>query len=1022
VTALTEKPEVADVVEGLGSVAVVGAGTLFKVAIPGLTKAGSLIFQKLVRIRQVATAIEGIEADPSAAKAMSDFQIVKGSWRGEFDETVAKFLKSLEASGLNKLMFTEALVAKRSSSIKRTFIELFCKETGQDKDNAILLYEQIATSFEVTAKHITKDPALADIIRSSFASLNSDINRLETAIETVLEGIKLGVSSKDTDDILPKLIRAAVSEFRTLRVETSQGRKDVDINKIYIAPRLTFRQIDVARPLIQSAVDALATESASEDQSLKAYHEKMEQKRLEDQLQASSIGDMETLSRVLILGNPGGGKSTLLQSVCYRTATESLRQLNEGQSLGSVRLPIRVILRDFERARLAQPQLSLFEYIQNEVLHSAYLDRSLLERVLKSLLASGRVLLAFDGLDEILRTANRRQFVDLVNKFVEQFPLCQVIVSSREVGYDKAPLPEHLYEELILGDFVDEDVKQYAERFARNVAKKKLVDARASANKFMSQTSNNAADLRRNPLMLGLMMWIFNIRDDVPSNRPEIYQECSRLMFERWDNERNIIVDLPQTFDRLQVFSYLASKVFTDDELAGGVSSKWIETEIRRHLGEVLESQSQAHAAASALVQFIVDRSWVMSEKGEGVFSFTHQTFLEYFFAKFIDDSFDTVREIFDHLINKIIEEEWDVVSRLAFQIKTHRNRRKQDELVELLTGAMRNAELLTSQRQALTTFSARCLEFLVGSESKVREFIVCILDSCKTLYALEATEVMDSIPLLYQGAQERRPFIDDVFKNFLKSTFAIGSDKDREFVIACVDGWIENYGVEDRASAECRAVPAHAAPSCRQILTETLLQEVESNPASARTLFEWTGTVPTVALRKFGIAFLHFARPPISIRVDGLSALALAASGRYVNFFEDSCFSKKKAEASLEIIGRYWRDSGGPSIQPFPRTRELNNPPDQVWLELLKSVRAGKNLRLGMIAAFLAESKNQGRMYERPDMPGRPVHRQLIAYRKAYVQANDPEAAELVQYAIDTLDLARAGRASLMTAEAVAL
>src|SRR3546814_5463137 len=57
-------------------------------------------------------------------------------------------------------------------------------------------------------------------------------------------------------------------------------------------------------------------------------------------------------------------------------------------------------------------------------------------------------------------------------------------------------------------------------------------DSKEEANKntdvFIQQTERNASDLRRNPLLLGLMAWLFSARGNVPENLPEIYSECAR--------------------------------------------------------------------------------------------------------------------------------------------------------------------------------------------------------------------------------------------------------------------------------------------------------------------------------------------------------------------------------------------------------------------------------------------------------------------------------------------------------------
>jgi predicted NACHT family NTPase len=225
---------------------------------------------------------------------------------------------------------------------------------------------------------------------------------------------------------------------------------------------------------------------------------------------------------VVVLGDPGGGKSTLCQHLCHDLARQAVASLQTESTHLTAQLqkfPLRVILRAYEKARTLEPQLSIYDFIRRDLKNHVTAEDHEIDDALKYLLSSGSAVLAFDGLDEILATAQRREFVDLVNSFCNQFPLCPVMVTSRLVGYDDAPLPAH-FDELILEKFDDNEVLSYVKKFMKVVGGHDEKEADNRANNFYKQTTSNAADLRRNPLMLGLMAWLFNMRGDVPSNRP----------------------------------------------------------------------------------------------------------------------------------------------------------------------------------------------------------------------------------------------------------------------------------------------------------------------------------------------------------------------------------------------------------------------------------------------------------------------------------------------------------------------
>ena len=75
-----------------------------------------------------------------------------------------------------------------------------------------------------------------------------------------------------------------------------------------------------------------------------------------------------------------------------------------------------------------------------------------------------------------------------------------------------------------------------------------------------------------------------------------------------------------------------------------------------------------------------------MCEIGPKVFKFTHRTFLEYFFAKRIEEEAGSVSALINEkIIDKIIKAQWDVVNHLSLQISTFRSGPKSIQAIESL-------------------------------------------------------------------------------------------------------------------------------------------------------------------------------------------------------------------------------------------------------------------------------------------------------------------------------------------------
>ena len=276
----------------------------------------------------------------------------------------------------------------------------------------------------------------------------------------------------------------------------------------------------------------------------------------------------------------------------------------------------------------------------------------------------------------------------LIEQFSNAYASCPSLVTSRIVGYPDAPMSDD-YQIFTLSRFNKEEVRKFSQFLIRAVTGDKLAAAKLKADLFIAQTENTAGDLRENPLLLGLMVYIFNVRGDVPNNRPEIYKECSLLMFEKWDQRRDIIFELPTDFDMLDLFGYLASQIFGNAETEDGVSEEWLIQRLRNFFNAWYEDRARSVAAARILVEFITGRAWVMCEIGPGVFKFTHRTFLEYFFARRLEEEAGGVTALIqNHLVAKISQAQWDVVSHLALQITTFRSGPKSIQALDALLKA----------------------------------------------------------------------------------------------------------------------------------------------------------------------------------------------------------------------------------------------------------------------------------------------------------------------------------------------
>jgi len=445
-------------------------------------------------------------------------------------------------------------------------------------------------------------------------------------------------------------------------------------------------------------------------------------------LEDLSIPEFLSVSyRSVIIGNPGSGKSTFAIKLCHDLATRYVEKLFSGRQV----TPILVILRDYGAEKKAT-KCSILKFI--EMTANSNYQISPPNGAFEYMLLNGRSVIIFDGLDELLETNYRQEISSDIETFCTLYPSVPVLVTSREVGYEQAPLDQTRFEVFRLASFNDDQVKEYVTKWFAADTDLTPDEQKRKSEGFLEE-SRFVPDLRENPLILALLCNIYRGENYIPKNRPDVYEKCANMLFERWDKGRNLYLPLPFHALIRPAMMHLAYQIYTDEKLHGGVSEKTLIKMASQYLyTRRFEDPDEAEMAAIKFVEFCRGRAWVFTEvgsteEGEGLYHFTHRTFLEYFSASHLTRIYITPERLIEFLHPRIAKREWNVVAQLAFQIQNKSFEDAGDELMSLLL--MKASESKDNEKWNILSFAAQCLEFIIPSPAVTRSINIACIDLC---------------------------------------------------------------------------------------------------------------------------------------------------------------------------------------------------------------------------------------------------------------------------------------------------
>ncbi|MGH3379380.1 MAG: HEAT repeat domain-containing protein [Actinoallomurus sp.] len=353
--------------------------------------------------------------------------------------------------------------------------------------------------------------------------------------------------------------------------------------------------------------------------------------------------------RVVLLGDPGAGKSTLARYLALTLTSDAVPEALAGLA-GLV--PLIVELRRYAEDRWRD---RTFEDFLDSL--SALEGMAVPRGVLDALLGAGRAIVVFDGLDELFDPNARDESERRIAAFAERYPDVRVIVTSRVIGHRRSILDQAGFRHYMIQDLTGSQIAEFTRRWYAVVCPEDPALATRLHRRMTGAlaSSRPVRDLAGNPLLLTILS-IIGRRRELPRDRHSVYEHAVDILVARWDQE---VKNLPSPVqadmriidnkDRWALLRLLARRMQegADDAVGNHIHGDDLEALFISYLEGRYRSlpQEKAVLAARGLIRQLRERNFILSRFGDEVYGFVHRAFLDFLAADDIARRYQRDRE-----------------------------------------------------------------------------------------------------------------------------------------------------------------------------------------------------------------------------------------------------------------------------------------------------------------------------------------------------------------------------------------
>jgi formylglycine-generating enzyme required for sulfatase activity len=383
-----------------------------------------------------------------------------------------------------------------------------------------------------------------------------------------------------------------------------------------------------------------------------------------DRVPVPLMDAVNNMRRLVILGDPGSGKTSFLNylTLCLVGA----RLYPDRGFLGLLDVPREGRRRavSWRYGALLPVFVELREFVRNIPSHTEGTAKLIWTHIIDQLeshnlgdytseilhaLRQGKALVLFDGLDEVVDPQQRRVVRDAVTDFAGVYAQSRYIVTCRELSYTNPAWQLTSFPPVKLAPLSQSSIDLFIDKWYTALAKHSYLEPQQAQLRAheLREAAAHLSDLAQNPMLLTVMSVVHTYKGTLPRERARLYNDCVQLLLWEWQQAKSVgygawergIVEILETREE-RLINGLCEVAFRAHSAqdSSGAAVNIPQGEVLRTLQHYLDED---WGKAQKFCDYVEKRAGLLIGKGqqnngEQVFSFPHRGFQEFLAARHI--------------------------------------------------------------------------------------------------------------------------------------------------------------------------------------------------------------------------------------------------------------------------------------------------------------------------------------------------------------------------------------------------